>query len=175
MPIADAGRDTLIDKGQSVVLNGKGAGLNGTYSWSPATYLNNPAIARPTSKPDVTTLYTLTVTDNHLCVDTDTVRISVKAEFVLIVHNVITPLNPDGLNDTWIIDNIEAYPNAEVAVFNRYGQEVFKTKGYANQWDGTNKLSGGDDLPDGAYFYVITMEGTDKVYKGAINLIRGKR
>ena len=175
LPIADAGRDTLIDKGQSVVLNGKGAGLNGTYSWSPATYLNNPAIARPTSKPDVTTLYTLTVTDNHLCVDTDTVRISVKAEFVLIVHNVITPLNPDGLNDTWIIDNIEAYPNAEVAVFNRYGQEVFKTKGYANQWDGTNKLSGGDDLPDGAYFYVITMEGTDKVYKGAINLIRGKR
>ena len=53
--------------------------------------------------------------------------------------------------------------------------EVFNTKGYTNQWDGTDKLSGGKDLPDGAYFYVITMKGTDKVYKGAINLVRGKR
>jgi beta-xylosidase len=53
--------------------------------------------------------------------------------------------------------------------------EVFKVKGYKNQWDGTDKLTGGNDLPDGAYYYVITMEGTDKVYKGAISLVRGKR
>jgi gliding motility-associated-like protein len=175
LPTADAGRDTIIDKGQSVILNGKGAGLGGSYSWSPATYLNNAAIARPTSKPDETILYTLTVTDRNGCIDADSVNVTVKAEFVLIVHNVITPLNPDGLNDTWIIDNIEAYPTAEVAVFNRYGMEVFKTKGYLNQWDGTDKLTGGNDLPDGAYYYVITMEGTDKVYKGAISLVRGKR
>ena len=175
LPTADAGRDTIIDKGQSVILNGKGAGLGGSYNWSPATYLSNATIARPTCKPDETILYTLTVIDRNGCIDTDSVDITVKAEFVLIVHNVITPLNPDGLNDTWIIDNIEAYPTAEVAVFNRYGMEVFKVKGYKNQWDGTDKLTGGNDLPDGAYYYVITMEGTDKVYKGAISLVRGKR
>ncbi|MFM9944909.1 MAG: PKD domain-containing protein [Bacteroidia bacterium] len=194
LPIADAGsfkvinghgpKDTLIDLGQSVMLNGKGAGLNGSYSWSPATFLDNAAIARPTSKPDEsiktmgnTILYTLTVTDKNLCVDSDTVRIRVRVEFVLKVHNVITP-NNDGLNDTWIIDNIEMYPDAEVGVFNRYGMEVFKTKGYKNGpstgWDGTNTLNGGEDLPDGAYYYVITMAGTDLVYTGAINLIRSE-
>ena len=184
LPIADAGRDTLIDLGQSVRLHGKGAGLAGSYVWSPTTYLssfssdNSQATSKPTEtiqNNGNTILYTMSITDKNGCKDDDTVRVSVKAEFVLIVHNVITPLNPDGLNDTWIIDNIEAYPDAEVAVFNRYGMEVFNTKGYTNQWDGTDKLSGGKDLPDGAYFYVITMKGTDKVYKGAINLVRGKR
>ena len=173
LPVADAGNDTIIDKGQSVILNGRGAGLGGSYAWAPSTYLNNPSIARPTSKPDETILYVLTVTDRNGCVDTDSVKITVQAEFVLKVHNVITP-NADGFNDTWIIDNIEAYPTAEVAIFNRYGMEVFKTKGYANQWDGTDKLEKGNDLPDGAYYYVITLEGNTKVYTGSISLVRSQ-
>jgi beta-xylosidase len=52
--------------------------------------------------------------------------------------------------------------------------EVFNTKGYKNDWDGTYKAPGGSDLPDGAYYYVITMEGNDKVYKGAISVIRSE-
>jgi len=182
LPVADAGRDTLIELGQTVNMIGKGAGISGRYNWSPTTYLSkfSSDTSHVSSKPtesilntNNTILYTLTVTDRNGCVDTDTIRIRVRAEFYLIVRNVITP-NSDGLNDTWIIENIEAYPTAEVGVFNRYGMEIFKTKGYKNQWDGTDKLSGGNDLPDGPYYYVITMEGSGKVYKGAINLIRSE-
>lgn len=44
------------------------------YSWAPATGLNNPYIANPHAKPDVTTTYVLTVMhDGGGCVDTDTV------------------------------------------------------------------------------------------------------
>ncbi len=38
-----------------------------SYSWSPATGLNNPAIANPVASPVVTTTYTLTVTDSRGC------------------------------------------------------------------------------------------------------------
>ena len=117
--------------------------------------------------------YILQVTDKNGCIDTDTINITVKVEFVLKVHNVVTP-NNDGKNDTWIIDNIEAYPSAVVSIVNRYGMEVFNKKGYQNEWDGTYKAPGGENLPDGAYYYIITLEGNDKVYKGALNLIRGK-
>lgn len=175
LPVADAGRDTAIDKGQTVLLKGKGAGLGGSYQWAPTTFLTPSAgnVANVSSKPDNDITYILTVTDRNGCKDDDSVTIKVREDFVLKVHNVVTP-NGDGLNDTWIIDNIEAYPNAEVGIFNRYGMEVFKTKGYTNNWDGTYKAPGGENLPDGAYYYVITMEGSDKVYKGALNVLRGQ-
>ncbi len=38
-----------------------------TYSWSPATGLNNPNIANPVASPTVTTIYVLTVTDSKGC------------------------------------------------------------------------------------------------------------
>ena len=97
-----------------------------------------------------------------------TIIVTVKKDFVLKVHNVVTP-NGDGDNDTWIIDNIEAYPDAVVAIFNRYGNKIIEENNYKNTLDGKYNNS---DLPDGAYYYVITLEGSDKVYKGAINLLR---
>jgi len=119
---------------------------------------------------DKTTQYVLTVTDDNLCTDTSSVTITVIDRFKLVVYNVVTP-NGDGQNDTWIIDNIWAYPTAKVAIFNRYGMEVY-TNGstpYLNDWDGTFN---GKKLPDGAYYYVISLEGSDVDYTGSINLIR---
>jgi len=181
LPVADAGRDTSIDKGQTVWLKGKGAGLKGTYQWSSTTDLyedvnatksTNGALQNVYSKPKQTISYQLLVTDMNGCQDIDSVTIIVRDEFVLKVHNVVTP-NGDGKNDTWIIDNIEFYPEAEVAIFNRYGVEIYRKTGYNNEWDGTYKAPNGDDLPDGAYYYVITMKGgSDKVYKGAISVVR---
>ena len=89
---------------------------------------------------------------------------------------MITP-NGDGYNDTWIIDNIEAYPGTEVSIFNRYGMEVYTSDNYMNDWNGTKSPGTGgegDNLPDGAYYYVITNEISGTVYKGAISLIRSE-
>ena len=53
--------------------------------------------------------------------------------------------------------------------------EVFNKTGYdnVNGWDGTNS-SNGKELPDGAYFYIITSPDFPTVYTGSINLIRTK-
>ncbi|MBO9699840.1 MAG: gliding motility-associated C-terminal domain-containing protein [Sporocytophaga sp.] len=68
--------------------------------------------------------------------------------------------NGDGINDSWFIDGIEAYPDNKVHIFNRWGNLVYEANGYDNNikvWKGTantGMLLGNDNtLPDGTYFY----------------------
>ncbi|MFL5752588.1 MAG: gliding motility-associated C-terminal domain-containing protein, partial [Bacteroidia bacterium] len=48
----------------------------GTYSWSPATGLNNSTVANPVANPPSTTIYTLTVTGVGGCTDKDTIIVT---------------------------------------------------------------------------------------------------
>jgi len=70
-------------------------------------------------------------------------------------NDVLTP-NGDNINDTWMIVNIESYPQASVTVFNRWGNEVYRVNGYRNDWGGDSK---GDVLPSGSYYYQIDING----------------
>lgn len=159
-----------VSKGQSIDLHASGGVV---YSWNPTTYLNStssPDVIAERVQDDVT--YTVTVTDANGCVNTADVTVIVLDDFNLIVYNAVTP-NGDGMNDTWIVENIWAYPDAEVIIFNRYGMEVYRGTNYQNDWDATYK---GNDLPDGPYYYVITHpDFGNTVYKGVINVIREKQ
>ena len=72
--------------------------------------------------------------------------------------------NGDGNgNEFFTIRNIEAYPDNEVLIFNRWGNELFAIKNYNNNdrnFKGfANKgLFVNSDLPlsDGVYFYIIS-------------------
>ncbi|WP_166638530.1 Ig-like domain-containing protein [Maribacter spongiicola] len=74
------------------------------------------------------------------------------------VFNKFTP-NNDGLNDVFFIECIENYPNNNVKVFNRWGNQVFEMDNYDNTWDGTSMgratISAPEKLPVGTYFYLI--------------------
>jgi gliding motility-associated-like protein len=71
--------------------------------------------------------------------------------------------NGDGVNDTWVIHNIENYPGTIVRVFNRWGNEVFYSNNYQNDWDGHYKdLKEG--LPTtGSYLYQIDINGDGSI------------
>ena len=76
----------------------------------------------------------------------------------LNVSQAITP-NGDGINDTWVIYNIENHPGSSVRVFNRWGKEVFYSKDYKNDWDGHYR-DYKENLPSsGSYFYQIDLGG----------------
>jgi PKD repeat protein len=79
-PTADAGADTEITEGGSVMIGGSPTGSGGTapytYRWTPTTGLNNAGIANPTASPSVTTTYTVTVTDSKGCTDDDDVTMT---------------------------------------------------------------------------------------------------
>ncbi|RKT00767.1 gliding motility-associated C-terminal domain-containing protein [Flavobacterium sp. 123] len=80
----------------------------------------------------------------------------------LNVSQAITP-NGDGINDTWMIYNIEQYPNSTVRVFNRWGSEIFYAHNYRNDWDGHYKNKN-QSLPEtSAYYYQIDIEGNGSV------------
>ncbi|MBK6526123.1 MAG: gliding motility-associated C-terminal domain-containing protein [Crocinitomicaceae bacterium] len=166
-PIADAGLDTTIDLGFSVVLSGSG-GIN--YAWSPSIGLNDAFSPTPTCTTDSTRTYVLTVTDLNGCTDTDSVVVTLSGEQIITIYNIITP-NGDGFNDTWYIENILNFPNNNISIFNRYGQIVHEATAYANDWDGTRN---GDALPDGSYYYVIEMTDTGEIFKGTLNIVKSE-
>ena len=83
------------------------------------------------------------------------------------VSQVITN-NNDGVNDTWMIYNIEYYPNNYVEVFNRWGDSVFQRKGYNNDWNGHfdvgSKRITNISLPESsAYYYRLDKDGDGSV------------
>lgn len=85
---------------------------------------------------------------------------------VLVIPNAFSP-NGDGVNDSWVIDGLRGYPDCTVGIFNRWGQQVFNSKGYATAWDGKYK---GSVMPVGTYYYVI--KTTIKTYTGWVMMVR---
>ncbi len=83
--------------------------------------------------------------------------------------------NGDGINDVFVIRGILNYPENTFTIFNRWGNEVFKTSSYKSTWDGTssNGLTiGGNELPVGTYFYILDLGDGSDIYKGTIYLNR---
>ncbi|WP_375436585.1 gliding motility-associated C-terminal domain-containing protein [uncultured Hymenobacter sp.] len=80
----------------------------------------------------------------------------------LVFYNVVTP-NGDGLNDQFIVKNVELY-NTTLTVFNRWGKEVYKTSNYRNTFDGANS-------PAGVYYYQLQLAG-GRSYKGWFEVMK---
>ena len=124
--------------------------------------------ANPTATPSVTTTYTVTVTNSSGCSASDTVTVNVLPE--INFPNGFTP-NSDGVNDVWVIDNIQLFKNNVVEVYNRWGELLFRSVGYTTPWDGRFN---GQELPVGTYYYVIDLNDplfpTD--YTGPITIMR---
>jgi gliding motility-associated-like protein len=87
--------------------------------------------------------------------------------------------NGDGINDMYIIDGIENYPNCRFVVFNQWGDIVFEEAPYQNKWDGKSSkgalLKSDKQLIDGAYFYVFykNNDNNQDVIKGFFEIKSG--
>jgi len=166
-PVADAGPDLKIFQGQSIVLNANASGGSVAVNWSPALFMNNPQTLRPVVTPPDDITYTLNINSNNGCgAASDAVFVRVFKS--IKVPNAFSP-NGDGINDTWKIEALETYPEAELQVFNRQGQTVFSAKGTSAPWDGTYK---GKVLPVGVYYYVIDVKNEMEKLSGAVTLLR---
>lgn len=169
LPTVNAGNDTTISRGDEVQLNA--FSIYGTsYAWTPTSSISNSNIANPIARPTDTTTYTVTMTDVYGCQNSDQMTINVNNDYKLLIYNVVTP-DDNGSNDTWVVENIDFYPEATVQIFNRWGEVILNTLAYQNDWNG---VIGTDQLPDGSYYYIITFPDTDFHYKGTITLLRNK-
>jgi len=93
----------------------------------------------------------------------------------LTVFNEFTP-NEDGSNDFFFIKCAEYYPNNKLEIYNRYGNLVYETKRYNNNWKGISNVNGtfnGNVLPTGTYYYVFeTGEANNRVKTGWLFIMR---
>lgn len=169
-PVIDAGPDRSIVAGDEIMLNGTAANP-AVITWAPNTSLTNANTLTPVAKPATTTTYTLTVRDINNCTSTDNVTVTVVPDCVKVL-NAFTP-NGDGQNDVWrVTTGAVCTKQIAVAVFNRYGGQVFKHDNYQNNWDGTYN---GKPVADGTYYYTITFTTiTDKkvFMRGDVTIIR---
>ncbi len=87
----------------------------------------------------------------------------------LIIPEAFSP-NGDLINDLWKIGNIDFYPQAEITIYNRWGQLVWKSeRGYPQPWNGK---SNGADLPVDSYHYVIDLHNDTKPLIGVITIVK---
>jgi|GEM_PF-1164493 len=96
--------------------------------------------------------------------DTDPVPV----DATLVIPNLFTP-NGDGLNDLFVIKNLLQYQGRELTVINRWGNQVYKSNNYNNDWDGGS-------LAEGTYYYILRVRSNNngewQTYKGAVAIIR---
>lgn len=81
------------------------------------------------------------------------------------VSNVITP-DGDGVNDIWMLDDIENFKDNVVQVVDRWGNMVYRGIGYDNSkvhWGGLG--TNGSRVPTGTYFYAVELRVNQKVVK----------
>ncbi len=167
-PTVDAGPDRVVLEGGAITIEPIVTGNGLQYLWTPATYLNSTTIEKPTANnilDDIT--YTLTVTGEGGCTALPD-KMFVKVLKMPKVPNTFTP-NGDGINDTWIIQYLETYPNCKVQVFTRTGQLVFESRGYKTPWDGRYN---GKALPFDTYYYIIEPENGRKPVTGYVTIVK---
>lgn len=102
--------------------------------------------------------------------DSNPIDNTARAEVDVIalkIPNTFTP-NGDGVNDYFEIRGLELFPAHRLTIFNRWGNEVYKSSNYQNDWNGAG-------LGEGTYYYAFELRlhtGHVQTFKGFITLIR---
>lgn len=84
----------------------------------------------------------------------------------LQIPNIFTP-NGDGINDYFVIKNLDKYTSNQLIISNRAGKVVFEKNNYQNNWDASN-------ISEGVYYYVLKcrFKSNDFVKMGMVTIAR---
>jgi gliding motility-associated-like protein len=168
LPQITISEDITIIAGESAVLTASGGD---TYLWQPAASLNVPDAPSVIATPLVTTVYMVDVSENQCRAQASvTVTVLQKECPDPVIPSAFTP-NGDNKNDQFGIINSFNYVSAEIQVFNRWGERVFRSVNF-EKWDGFYK---GDLQPISTFVYSVTATCPDQKTvssKGSVSLIR---
>ena len=99
---------------------------------------------------------------------TDTVFILPEIE--LIFPKFFTP-NGDDLNEYWLVENLEQYPEIELLIFDRFSKELLRLSNSIG-WKGWDGKYLGKAMPSDDYWYLLTIKETGRQYIGHFTLLR---
>jgi gliding motility-associated-like protein len=168
-PGIEAGFDRSIEPGEEVTIGGDPTANNGVeVTWTPDQDITSTTIFNPIVNPLRTTTYYVSGIDNDECFGVDSA--------VVTVEKIVDPVggfspNGDGVNDFFVIDRISKFPDAQVQIFNRWGNLIFTSdKGYTKPWNG--KFNG-NGLSVGTYYYAIDLNvDGEEIITGPISILK---
>lgn len=166
--------DTTMQLGESLQLGVSispytTADISG-YSWGQIQGISCADCAAPIVTAYETDEYTVTVTYGKGCLATSSVKVVVEGHPPVFIPNAFTP-NGDGNNDLFMVYG-EAISKVELSIFNRWGEEIFRSTDRLAGWDGTYK---GQMQNPTVYTYVagITyLDGKQIQKKGTVTILR---
>jgi len=166
LPEVSLGPDTSLCGMEGLVLD---AGAQGeTYRWSTGEIIREITVFQGPQQ-----VIWVEVEDTYGCVNSDTITIlECNTEFYLRnIPNAITA-NEDGVNDVWNIEELGAYPQAVVEIFDQWGTLVWRSEpGYSQPWDGRDMR--GNYVPVDSYHFVIKLnDRSDDRVVGIVTVIR---
>lgn len=166
LPYVDLGDDVSLCGEQTTLLDAGTDGIN--FDWSTGEISQEILVYQGYKEIWVE------VEDEYGCRNADTVVINDcdPGSFFSDIPTAITPSNQDGINDVWRIEKIEAYPDAVVDIYDRWGRLVWRSEpGYPDPWDGKNM--NGRPVPMDSYHFIILLNfGDDDRVIGSITVIR---
>lgn len=139
-------------------------GGNGGYSYLWSNGVTNAQVDSLYSQ-----WYSVIVSDVLGCSGKDSIFITRNNQSCITPVQAFTP-NGDNYNDRWVIDNLYLYTNAEMKIFNRWGNLIHTHKGVYEPWDG--KVHG-NEAPSDVYYYILNLNTPDREpITGNITIVR---
>jgi len=150
---------TVLFTDQSIVSSGSIVTWFWDFGNGVTSGSQNPSI--PFVDPGVYTI-TLTVTTADGCSNTYTFDYIIQP-IEVVIPNVFSP-NSDSHNEYFHITGLEGYPGSSLTVYNRWGNVVYESTSYKNNWNAK-------DVSEGTYFYELKVRGSDPM-TGAVTILR---
>jgi gliding motility-associated-like protein len=172
-PVVDLGNDTTIFEGVGLTLSPSitpSPSGTATYFWQPTEVLNCATCESVVVTTEDTTVITLVYADQYGCISSDSVVINTIPIVPIYIPNAFSP-NKDGANDVFKIYG-GAFREFYLTIHNRWGQKVFESNDFTEEWDGTFK---GTEQEQGVYVYYLKAVTADlkvNTFKGSIVLLR---
>jgi gliding motility-associated-like protein len=165
-----AGRDTVAAIDEPVQLTAHGQ-PNILYQWTPATGLNDGTIRNPVATLDRDQRYSLYAVTDKGCDSRSHILIKRYVGPDIYIPTGFTP-NKDGKNEELRATPVGMKVFKYFAIYNRYGELVFKTTDYRKGWDGKHR-----NVEMGTSTFVFVAEAIDYkgkpfMKKGTVTLIR---
>lgn len=164
IPFIDAGIDTVYNINEPMFIAAIGSG---TISWIDGSNIICTSCNVTQVFPENKSCYVAQAINDFGCSAQDVVCIDVKKDYAIFIPNSFTP-NGDGLNDEF-----KVYGNGilsiELAVYDRWGQEIYITKDADKGWDGTFKQM---ICEEGLYTYKLSYKSLEgRVVKKAGHIL----
>lgn len=176
-PIVNAGQDRIGMAGVPITLGAIGSMDIVRWNWTPQEYLDCATCPRPVAMPNLSTNYTVEVTNSYGCKATDEVLVKLTCNMgAVFLPTAITP-NRDGINERFYPKGRGIKEVTWMRIYDRWGNLVFERTHFqlnnpAAGWDGSWKNS---TAPSGSYVYAIETvceDGTPFVFRGTVTVIK---